>query len=234
MNATARLLAGLATPVLALSLVACSADTPAIRSDDPGASVLGKGRARAALLTLEDLGPGYLRQTPDENGDNQGIDCLSTASRAFDRVQGETELEAEYRKTTAAATLGEVSVLSGFSSFSQTDTIATALDELQSALRDCSSAEYEEGEGTVRFDISVSDDKAVAALDQQVNLSLDGDITVGTTAFPLEIQLRYFRIANHSGTVSVSLLNAPDQVSEIDRVVGIAIDRFVEVARPGT
>ena len=78
-----------------------------------------------------------------------------------------------------------------------------------------------------RFDISVSDDQTVEALDQQVNLTLDGDITIGETVLPLVIELRYFRIGNHGGTVSVSLLNAPDQTAEVDRLVELGVDRFV-------
>ncbi len=133
----------------------------------------------------------------------------------------------EFRKAGPAGTLSEVSVLSGFSSYAEADRAETSLDVLQAAMRDCTSAEYEQEGTAVRFDISVSDDRTVDGLDQQVNLTLDGDITVGETVVPLVVELRYFRIANHGGTVSVSLLNAPGQASEVERLVELGVDRFV-------
>ena len=94
-------------------------------------------------------------------------------------------------------------------------------------MQDCRTAEYEQDGTSIRFEIAVSDGKSVDGLDQQVNLTLDGEITMGETVLPLFIELRYFRIANHGGTVSVSLLNAPDQIAEVDRLVELGVDRFV-------
>jgi hypothetical protein len=229
-NARTRLLAGLVAPLLVLSLSSCGDDDPT--DTDDRAPVLNEDKGRAALLTLDDLGDGYQEQAPDEAADNEGLDCLSRAARDFDNVQAKTELEVEYRKTGAADTLSEVSVLSGFSSFAEADRAETTLDELRGAMQDCRSAEYEEGDTTVSFDISVSDDQTVETLDQQVNLTLDGEITSGDTVVPLVIELRYFRIGNHGGTVSVSLLNSPDQASEVDRVIELGVDRFVDAVEP--
>jgi hypothetical protein len=222
-----RLLAGLVAPLLLLPLAGCSGDDA---SADTPVQAMGKAKAQAALLTSKDLGPGYEKQAPDDDGDNDGMDCLSLAARQFDAAEAPTELEVEYRKPGPADTLGEVSVLSGFSSYAEKDRAESTLDELQSAMGDCDKAEYEQDDATISFEISVSDDKTVDALDQQVNVTLNGDITIGKTVLPLVIELRYFRIANHGGTVSVSVLNAPDQVGEIDRLVGLGIDRFVAVA----
>jgi hypothetical protein len=99
-------------------------------------------------------------------------------------------------------------------------------------MQDCRTAEYEEGNTTITFEIDVSDDKTSEVLDQQVNVTLEGVITVGETELPLVIELRYFRIANHGGTVSVSLLNAPDQSGEIDRLLDLGVDRFVDLVEP--
>ena len=229
MKAGSRLLAGLVAPLLVLSLAACGDDDP---DNDDAPVVLNEAKGRAALLTLDDLGTGYREQAPDEDGANEGLDCLSRAARDFDAVKGKTQLEVEFRKKGLAGTLSEVSVLSGFSSFAEADRAETTLDELRGAMQDCRSAEYEQGDSTISFDISVSDDQTVETLDQQVNLTLDGDITVGETVLPLVIELRYFRIGNHGGTVSVSLLNAPDQTAEVDRLVDRGVDRFVELVEP--
>jgi hypothetical protein len=225
-RAAPRLLAGLVAPLLVLSIASCGGDPAA----DAAPAVLGEADGRRALLTLADLGSGYRDQAPDDDGANEGLDCLSRAARTFDEVKGRTELEVEFRKAGPAGTLSEVSVLSGFSSFVETDRAENTLDELRGAMQDCRTAEYEQDGTTIRFDISVSDDKSVEGLDQQVNLTLDGEITVGETVLPLVIELRYFRVANHGGTVSVSLLNAPDQAGEVDRLVELGVDRFVSVA----
>jgi hypothetical protein len=227
-NAGPRLLAGLVAPLLVLTLAACG-DDPA-EADRP--TVLSEAKGRAALLTLKDLGAGYREQAPDDDGANEGLDCLSRAARDFDAVKGKTELEVEYRKKGAVGTLTEVSVLSGFSSFAESDRAEDTLDELRGAMQDCRTAEYEQGDATIKFDVSVSDDQTVEGLDQQVNLTLDGDITFGDTVLPLVIELRYFRIANHGGTVSVSLLNAPDQAAEVDRLVELGVNRFVDLVEP--
>jgi hypothetical protein len=231
-KAPSRLLAGLATSLLLLPLAACGDDDPADKDDRP--SVISEEKGRAALLTLKDLGAAYREQAPDDDGANEGLDCLSRAARDFDAVKGMTELEVEYRKKGPEGTLSEVSVLSGFSSFAEADRAENTLDELRGAMQDCRSAEYEQDDATVSLDISVSDDQTVDALDQQVNVSLDGTITIGETVLPLVIELRYFRIANHGGTVSVSLLNAPDQTSEVDRLVQLGVDRFVDLVGPKT
>jgi hypothetical protein len=222
-------LAGLLTLLLALSLASCG-DDDSPPDTQREAKVVNEEKGRAALLSLKDLGRGYEKRVPDDKGDNEGLDCLSRAARDFDAVDGATEIEVEFRKPGPAGTIGEVSVLSGFSSFADPDRAETTLDELRGAMQDCRSAEYEEGGTSVHFDISVSDDQVLDALDQQVNVTLDGEITSGEAVLPLVIELRYFRIANHGGTLSVSLLNAPDQATEVDRLVDLGAKRFVKVA----
>jgi hypothetical protein len=225
-------LAGLLAPLLALSLAACGDDNSPDTQRE--AKVVNAEKGSAALLTLKDLGLGYEKRASDGEGDNEGLDCLSRAARDFDTVDGATELEVEFRKPGPAGTVSEVSVLSGFSSFADPDRAETTLDELRGAMQDCRSAEYEEGTAKIRFDISVSDDQVTDDLDQQVNVTLDGEVTSGETVLPLVIELRYFRIANHGSTVSVSLLNAPDQAAEVDRLVDLGVKRFLKVALPGT
>ena len=224
-----RLLAGVVALLLVPALAGCADDDGA---DTDKVRPMSEEKAQAALLTRDDLGPGYQEQPPDDDGDNEGMDCLSRAARDFEQAKAATELELEYRKPGAAEDLSEVSVLTGFSSYAEKDRAETTLDELRSAMQDCRTAEYEEGEATIHFEIEVSDDRSSEALDQQVNVTLDGAITVGETVLPLVIELRYFRIANHGGTVSVSLLNAPDQSGEIDRLVELGVDRFIAVAEP--
>jgi hypothetical protein len=223
-----RLLAGLVALLLVPALAGCSGDADGSNGDKVRA--MSEEKARTALLTLDDLGAGYQAQPADDDGANEGMDCLSRAARDFENAKAATELELEYRKPGGADDLSEVSVLSGFSSYAEEGRAEDTLDELRGAMQDCRTAEYEEGEATIRFDIEVSDDKTSEALDQQVNVTLDGVITVGETALPLVIELRYFRIANHGGTVSVSLLNAPDQSGEIDRLTELGVDHFVDVA----
>ena len=223
-----RLLAGLVALLLLPALAGCGGDAGA---DTDKVRPMSAEKAQAALLTIDDLGVGYQEQPPDDDGDNEGMDCLSRAARDFDNAKAPTELEREFRKPGPAEDLSEVSVLTGFSSYAEKDRAETTLDELRGAMQDCRSAEYEEGNATITFDIEVSDDKTSEALDQQVNVTLDGVITVGETELPLVIELRYFRIANHGGTVSVSLLNAPDQSGEIDRLLDLGVDRFVAATR---
>jgi hypothetical protein len=225
---SSRLCAGLVAPLLLLTLAGCTGDDALADTTDK-VEVMSAAKGESALLTGTDLGSGYQKQPADEDGDNDGMDCLSLAAREFESATAATDLEVEYRKPGPANTLGEISVLSGFSSYADKDRAEITLDELRGAMQDCPSAKYEQDDATISFEISVSDDKTVEALDQQVNVTLDGDITIGDTVLPLVIELRYFRIANHAGTVSVSVLNAPDQVGEIDRLVGLGVHRFVDV-----
>jgi hypothetical protein len=225
-----RLLAGLVVLLLVCALAGCGGDDDG--SDADKVRPMSEDKAQAALLTSADLGVGYQVQPADDDGDNEGMDCLSRAARDFDNAKAPTELEREFRKAGAAEDLSEVSVLTGFSSYAEKDRAETTLDELRGAMQDCRTAEYEEGNATITFHIDVSDDKASEVLDQQVNVTLDGVITVDETELPLVIELRYFRIANHGGTVSVSLLNAPDQSGEIDRLLDLGVDRFVDLVAP--
>jgi len=225
---SSRLRAGLVAPLFFLTVAGCTGDDASADSV-PKVRAMSEAAAEGALLTVKDLGPGYERQPVDEDGDNDGLDCLSLAAREFESAKAATDLEVEWRKPGPANTLGEVSVLSGFSSYAARDVAETTLDELRGAMQDCASATYEQDDATISFDISVSDDKTAEALDQQVNVTLNGDITIGDTVLPLVIELSYFRIANHAGTVSVSVLNAPDRIGEIDRLVGLGVDRFVDV-----
>lgn len=227
MSRVPALTVGLLTSLLALPLLSCSDDGSA--DGAARVDVLGEGKAQAALLTLEDLGAGYERQPSGEEGENDGLDCLSRAARDFAAVQGATELEVEYRRPGAAGSASEVSVLSSFSSFAEPDRAETALDELRGALQDCRTAEYEDGDTSISFDISVSDDRTDDSLDQQVNVTLDGEIVTGRSVVPLLIELRYFRVANHDGAVSVSLLNTPDGAGEVDRLVERGVERFLKV-----
>ncbi len=225
-----RLPAGLVALLLVPALAACGGDDSG--ADGDKVRPMSEEKAQSALLTLDDLGAGYEEQPPDDDGDNEGMDCLSRAARDFDNAKAATELEKEYRRPGAADDLSEVSVLTGFSSYAEKDRAETTLDELRGAMQDCRTAEYEDGDATVHFDIDVSDDKSSEDLDQQLNLTLDGVITVGETELPLLIELRYFRIANHGGTVSISLLNAPDQSGETDRLVDLGVNRFVDLVAP--
>lgn len=222
------LLAGLAVLLLVASFTGCSGEKAV--ADTEKLDALGEQEARAALLTLADLGPGYRAQEPDADDANEGIDCLSRAARDFDAAKGATDLELEYTKQDPAGGVGQVSVLSGVASFEQPGRAESTLDQLRAAMQDCGTAEYEQDDATVRFDISVSDGKTDEALDQQVNVALDGEITAGETVLPLVIELRYFRIANHGGTVSVSMLDSPSAATEVGRLVEIGVDRFVDVA----
>jgi hypothetical protein len=229
-TAVSRLAAGLVAPLLVISLAGCNGDDAV--ADTVKARAMSEAKGQAALLTLNDLGPGYKKQATDDAGDNEGMDCLSVAARQFDSVKAATELELEFRNKGPDGTLGQVSVQSGFSSYAEADRAEITLDELRGAMQDCRTAEYEEDDATIAFDISVTDEKTTDVLDQQVNVTLDGEITIGETVLPLVIELRYFRIDNHGGAVSVSLLNAPDQQPEIDRLVEIGVDRFVDVVAP--
>lgn len=230
MTTLPRAAAALVAPVLVLSLAGCSGDDA--QAGTTKARAMSDAQGRPALLTGRDVGPGYRKQPPDDDGGNEGMDCLSVAARQFERVAAATELEREFRKAGPAGTLGEVSVLSGFSSYAEAERAEITLDELRGGLQDCRTAEYEEEGATIHFDIAVSDEKTTDELDQQVNVTLDGEITIGETVLPLVVELRYFRIDNHGGTVSVSLLNAPDEAAEVDRLVGLGVDRFVELVAP--
>lgn len=227
MRSTARLLSSLVAPLLVLSLAACGDDDP--EDHEP---VLSKQEARSGLLTSSDVGPGYHKQPAQDAGqdaDNEGIDCLSSAARDFDAEKGVTEVEVKYRKEIGARGSGEVTVLSGISSYAENERAETALDDLRDAMLACETAEFEQDGATIRFDISVSEGRTADELDQQLNLELDGDITVGTTSRPLVVQLRYFRVGNHGGTVSVTLFDAPSRAGEVGRFVDLGVERFLTV-----
>lgn len=229
MRPSPRLRTTLAAPLLLLTLAGCTGDDASADTAET-AKPMSEAAATAGLLTLDDLGPGYQKQPVDDPGDNEGMDCLSLAAREFEAAKPATEVQVEYRKPGPPQTLGEVSVLSGVSSYADLERAEITLDELRGAMQNCPSAEYEEDEATISFDISVTDDKTSEELDQQVNVTLDGEIAIGETVLPLLIELRYFRIANHGGAVSVSVLNAPDQLPEIDRLVELGVAKFIEVA----
>lgn len=226
MTTSARLLSGLVAPLLVLSLAGCS--------DDPDTKepVLSERQARDGLLKTSDLGPGFRRLTAGDDSDdddNLAIDCLGGAAFEFDSQQGVTEVQVEYRKKTDARGGTETSVQSAVSSYAEADRAEASLDALRDAMVDCKTAEYEQDGASVRFTISVSEGRTAHELDQQLNLELAGVLTIGETALPLVVHLRYFRIGNHGGTLSVTQFNTPERAAEVDRLLELSVQRFVAV-----
>lgn len=244
------------------ALVACGGDDP----DDTPTRTIDTTTAEEALLTITDVGAAYSESPePEETGATGatgGTDCLSRATEEFESAKAATEVQTGFNKLAGAFTLAatsearepkpnealQVSVISKFSSFADADRAETTLDELRGALQDCRSATYEQGTGSVSFDISVDDDEADDALDQQVNVTLDGEITSATATAPFTILLHYFRVDNHYGAVNVSVIGPsaqgadaelPEKMvaarernteTEVQRLLDIGVDKFLGVA----
>lgn len=164
------------------------------------AKALTKGQATAALLTIEDLPPGFTQA--DDSGADQGdqVGCLKATDALFD-----LELDTDVRRNfDSEQTDGSAAgVVNKVSSDADTGTITAAVSDLGKAIATCESVDETDDQGyRVNLEIASNETTTTDAADQQVNFSATGTISGNDTSFPYRVSFVVTRVDNSLAVVA--------------------------------
>ncbi|MDP2772889.1 MAG: hypothetical protein Q8O61_04975 [Nocardioides sp.] len=213
----------LATAVaLGVVLTACGS------GDDDGESaaepeVLTQESADGALLTLDDVGEGFVEGTEPEDEEDSDLGCLSGIND-LDNLEPETKAKVSFD---AEGTTSLRSVLSGVSSFEDTATLTEAFDDFRAGVEACESVDVTDDTGfNVVLTVDVEDGDAIGDVDDQIRFTGTGEVSTGPTeTYSYELAFVASRIDNNLSVVGLIDLGAAGE-DIIDTLTETAVDRL--------
>jgi hypothetical protein len=227
----------LAAGLLALALTtltACGGDAEDSSGTDSSSSasaeleVLTDDQAQQALLSEAQMGEGFTAAPPTEDESDSDMGCLNALDE-MDDIGAETEAKIEF---TAASDLGLPTLENDVFSYTEIDPISARIEEVTTALEDCTKVDVTNEDGTsFVLDVSVDTETTSADADEQVTLEASGTVSSGDQQLPIAIHMTSVRIENH---VSVLVFtDVPDDEAEsaatFDGYVTAATDRLAAV-----
>lgn len=214
----ARLLAaGLALGVL---LTACGGSDD---ESDAGPKVLSQESADGALLTLDDVGEGFVENTQPDEDETNDLGCLSGIND-LDELEADTEAKVNYDAESDTALR---SVLSGISSFDDEATITEAFDDFRAGIEDCEGVDITDPSGfNITLAVSVVDGDDLGDVDDQIRFTGTGQITSGPDqSYSYDLDFVASRIGNNLSVVGLIDVGARGE-DVIDSLAETAVDRL--------
>lgn len=210
--------------VVSVLAVGCGDDSDDAGSGDP-AAVLSEDQVASAAIGLDNLGEGWTEEPADEEEDSPAPGCLGE----IDQVTETDEPAAEVEKTYGHGEISLPRVQSGVATFDDEDSVASAFDDVQVALADCTTVEGTDEEGT-EYNLTLTyDDSATGdAVDDQLNLVAAGTIlTPGGQEVSLSLHMTMARIDNNVALIATSDFSDPATLHA--SVSQIGIDKLAAV-----
>lgn len=213
---------------LGLALTACGGDSDDDGDEpDPTSQVLTQESADGALLTLDDVGEGFVDSTQPDDDEDSDLGCLSGIDD-LDELDAETEAEVSFDAEGNAETGGVLrSVLSGVKSFEDTATVTDALETFRTAVEGCDEVNVTDPTGfNLALTVTVDEGGAIGDVDDQVRLTGTGQVSTGPTeTYSYDLAFVASRIDNNLSVVGVIDLGAPGE-AVIDALTETAIERL--------
>lgn len=224
---THRLAAVAVLALVATSAAACGdddKDDSGSASDTPTVSELTEDQLGQAVLQPDNFSEGWTQTTDDETEDS-APGCLADVSAITDSVDEAAKVAYDYSYGDSGVPL----VTSSASAFDDQDEVTKAFDDAKSALEDCSTVTGTDADG-YEYDMTLSyDDSVSEGLDDQVNLTLAGTITVSGQDSTIAERVTMVRLGPNVAVTAMVGLGDTSTVASFDAYEQIAIDRFVAV-----
>lgn len=214
---TRLLTAGLALGIL---LTACGG------SDDDGAdagpTVLSQDSADSALLTLDDVGEGFVENTQPDEDETNDLGCLSGIND-LDELEADTDAKVNFDSESDTALR---SVLSGISSFEDEATITEAFDDFRTSIEDCKGVDLTDPSGfTITLAVTVVDGD-LGDVDDQIHFTGTGQVSSGPgQTYSYDLAFVASRIDNNLSVVGLIDVGARGE-DVIDSLAETAVERL--------
>lgn len=224
-----RLAAVAVLALVATSAAACGDDDKSDGSDSGGTTssvgALSEDQLGQAVLQPDNLGDGWT-QEPSEEDDSTSPGCLAEVQAITDAVDEAAKVAFDYTYGDAGVPL----VTSSASAFDDEEVLTSAFEDAKDALSACDTVTGTDSDGTV-YNLTLSYDDTVAeGVDDQVNLTLDGSITVNGEDATIAERITMVRLGPNVATTAMVDFGDSSAVAAFDDYRQIAIDRFVAVA----
>lgn len=209
---------------LGLALTACGGDSDDDGTEpDPTSQVLTQESADGALLTLDDVGEGFVDSTQPDDDEDSDLGCLSGIDD-LDDLDAETEAEVSFDAETDGSLR---SVLSGVKSFEDTATVTDALETFRTAVEGCDEVNVTDPTGfNLALTVTVDEGAEIGDVDDQVRLTGTGQVSTGPTeTYSYDLAFVASRVDNNLSVVGVIDFGAPGE-AVVDALTETAIERL--------
>lgn len=184
--------------VLTAALTGCGADDESEGSGSgDGVVVLDQEQVDQAVLSIDNLGPGFVVDEDDDSDDageeaDTDLGCLDAVDD--DLEESEAKAEVSYA---AVNDLESPTVDSGVSSYGSVDDVTERFERLRTALADCTSIEVSEDD--VSFSLTVESDEETSSdeVEEQLNITATGTASTQGVELPVAMRLSAARVDNH-------------------------------------
>lgn len=196
----ARLLS--ASLVLGLALTACGGSDEGDEEPGSGSGALSQEKADGALLTLEDVGEGFVDSTgPDDEDEDSDLGCLS-GIEDLDDLEADTTAEVNFDAETESSLR---SVLSGVKSFEDEATPTGALEDFRASVAECDTVNVTDPSGfNLALEVTAVDGETIGDVDDQVHLTGTGQVSTGPTqTYSYDLVYVVSRVGNNLSVVGV-------------------------------
>ncbi|MCR6032699.1 hypothetical protein GGQ22_14825 [Nocardioides sp. zg-579] len=221
--------------LLAAALTACGSGDS---DDDSGTAgngipsevvVLDQAQVDEAVLSPQNLGPGFTVDDDDPNDDPEaededstGLGCLAAVDDDLD--QSAAKAEASY---VAATELETPAISSGVSSYDSLDDVTERFERLRAALADCEQIDVTEDGATFTLEVEHDEETSAEEVDEQLNISAIGSASAEGLELPVAIRLSAARIDND--VVFLSRFDLGADGGELEPYTAAAIGRLLAV-----
>ena len=208
-----------------ISLSGCGSSSSG--SDD--ADLLSKAELTAALITLDDLGPGFEEdKSDDDDDDDADLGCLNGLDKLDEsKTKPTRDSEISFEADSDLALPGVFSTVGTFPSEAKA---AQVLTELTKAVADCKTVDVTDDDGfRLKLEVTSNTDEIDADATGQVNLEAVGTGSTQGVEFPFGLRFSAIQIGNQ--VTVVGYVNSVKTIGgEADALLQRAFDRLAPVA----
>lgn len=236
MSTLRRSTAATAVLLLAASLTACGKDD---KADDDGdrfesPAALSRSEVGKALLTLDNVGPGFsvAPEDDDDDDDDTSLGCFTDIAKNDDKgpftdsakKDDSVEAEIEFEYNTQLKTPGVFNNISSSPSWNGKDVFKPVADKLE----DCTEVHETDKDGTT-YDLTIDTDSDTTLddVDEQLNITADGNVSSKGFKLPVTFDFVFYRVDNHAGWVGT--VEFGDSGIDADEYAEISLHRLQAV-----
>jgi hypothetical protein len=220
---TRRTLTGAAAAAL-VALSGCSSDHGGGSGSTSESTPLTPAQVTEALLTTQDLGPGY-RQVK-ESEESSGLGCLAFLD---DLSEDKDAAAIDHAEFSSGHDLDSADVQTLVESFAGTEAVTSLFDSIRADLDGCE--DVKQTIDGIDFDLAVTNDgeKSTTDTDEQINLAATGTATSQGLELPIDLRASLVRIDNHLTGVAVNAFGAVAS-GLVAPLTEVAADRLAAIA----
>lgn len=203
--------------------------TGAPASGTPGqdaVTVLKDPALGKALVSLNDVGPGFAVNVNPDDDRAKGMGCLEPLGNlSRSNLSADASDQARYD---AASQLAVPSVVTKIRSFSSVERATAMFEQIADAAKGCTSVSSTTDGFSIELGVSTDRKRSGPAADDQFTMTAMGAGTTNGVSFPFGTQLTAIRVRNNITLVAFTGVGF-DLTTDANRVAGLALERLVSV-----